>query len=249
MLRLRVAPSLPWVDSQNRVRSPFENLVLLDASARSALSGARPHGLVSWEIGIVSDDWDVPSHSKPREVGGDDGSTAIGMLYAVGADRAAELSLDVASLWLALFDFLSPDQHLKFLLRDAVWDARRREWLDMHDALMAGLLGDGLRSHRSTAESWCWLDAGMQTFGELAARWWPSAAGGVVVLDLGARHREVEAIDSAELGEIVVYAATSKAYDNLGFQLLTRADSWDVLRAGLEQRGWFDGVPLERVLN
>ena len=145
----------------------------------------------------MSDDWDVPSHSKPLEVGADDGSTAIGMFYAVGADRAAELSLDVAPLWLVLFDFLSPERHLKFLLRDAVWDARRREWLDMHDGLMAGFLGDGLRSRRSTVESWCWLDAGMQTFGELAAHWWPSAAGGIVVLDVGARRREVEPIDSA----------------------------------------------------
>lgn len=249
VLRLRLAPSLPWVDSQSRVRSPLESLVLLGGEARRAIiDDPSAYGLVAWEIGVLTDDWDAPSHSKPVQMGADDGGSAIGTAFAVGSERAQEIAADLMPLWKRVLRVLSPRDGFRFLISDAVWDETARKWTDIHDGLARGLVDGVARpTDLSAVEGWSWLRGGLIEFCDLTRQWWPSAAGGLVAVDTPVPLRDSEMIVEADLRRLAGYCMTSKAYDNLGFNILSRSPSWDALQAALSSHGLVDGMAVDAV--
>jgi hypothetical protein len=248
MLRLVVEPIRPWVDSKARIRSGLEEVRMLDASAREIVE-RDPSNLVAWTVGIVSDDWDRPVHSKPvrdLETGG--------VRFAVGHEHAPEHFEDLVPLWNQFLRWLSMRGKPGWLFLADEIPMPAGGWCELGVAIAKGFFsGVSLELSRTALPGRYFAPFQVNNLIELIALWWPSPMGmiGGVSFTANAPAGVVErvarqgAVSAGDLPYVAQLFSTASTFDELGFAVLTRAESWNSIMKELEALGWINDIPVD----
>jgi hypothetical protein len=252
LLRLELTESLPWVDSRNTVRSPFEEFRCIERSASDALDSGTLGTYALWNIGVLTDESeDAPDSSKPT-LFGEESSDANKIGFAVGHSQAQRLFQRLVPLWSRFIDDMTLSYPTVYLVSDR-WRGPNREWLDLGAAALAGALGPVGSQIRATNRSLTFSARLNQSqLRDLLSYWWPAAGGflaGVVLRnhdeEVAQRIARAGLVPSADLTNIRHVFQTTPSFDDLGFAVLSRGTTWNDMRSLLNNAGWRDAQPLD----
>lgn len=246
LLRLRVAESLPWVDSAARVRSSLDGFRLLAPSAREAI---HTHGWssVAWEFGVLCDQADTPD-VKAILFDDDDITASPAAGFPVGYRHARQYQSTLRPLWTDYLTWFSQEFGAPtYFLSDEVWQDDTG-WMELSDGVKRGLFGDAHFAVRETTRRG-WVSSKLTSdIRSLLQHWWPSSLGGlagvVVRSDATAtidRVRQSGVITAAELPDVVTAFETTPVFDQLGFVAMCTTRTWPDIQGALRRQGWHDG--------
>lgn len=248
MLRLMIEPLTAWTDSKGRIRSGLEEVRLLDASAGDLVE-LGTSGLIGWSLGIVSDDWGRPVHSKPLQ-----GRQTGGVRFAVGHEHAPEHLEELRPLWSQFLRWLGTRGRPGWLfLSDEIWVADQG-WRELGPAIEEGVFGGlSLELSRTTVPGRYFIPFRPEDLLQLIDVWWPSPMGmiggvcftGDAPRDVAERVAQQGGGSAGDLPYVAQVFCTTSTFDELGFAVLSRAESWDSISRELEQRGWKDDTPVD----
>lgn len=256
MLRLRVAASLPWVDSRNIIRSPVEQFAMLEDEARRAILGESRPPLI-WEFGVLTDSWERAESSKPLLVGAEDDPDSSIACYAVGNEAAREYHEELRPLWLAFLKWMS-ERHPTdvYFFSDEFW-SESHGWSEFDEASRRRLVS-GVTALTGTSAAGVYAAVAHQvSIDALLNTWWPSGLGMLGGSSLKRGPNQQDLTDSllsrgriavADLARINRCFQTAASFDNLGFLIMNWSDQWSELRAALAREGWVDGLPVDLAL-
>jgi hypothetical protein len=249
MLRIHIGRRQPWVDENNRVRSPFEQFLLLGSDARVALE-RQQYDLVPWEIGVVSDDWPRPEWSIP--IGeNEEPSLSGGTTLHVLGEEAALYNSEVRPVLLGFLTWLLGDREaLDWFVKDLfVNNVTKRFEVELYQELHQERFGlELLESSLTSNKRLYTLRCDLAQMSRLLNHWWPSPLGilGGIALANGSRsHTMVRdgRASQVDLSSLEVLFESASSYANLGFIVLSRAP-WTQISESLLHAGWENEMPV-----
>ena len=230
---------------------------MLDHTARRALKAGATAPVTVWELGIVSDGWEKPGSAKPIQVGGGSDGTGGATAYAIGSEAAPLHQEELRPLWRAFLNWLDERSHTHvYLLADEIWSKQGR-WVEFGEALAQGAFGAAkLDAINTTTPGVYATTATLHQLSTVTEDWWPSGLGTLAGVSLRidtdghgrTRIMRRGQLSATDLPIVRQCFQTAPSFDNLGFVVLSHAESWRSIRDALEVEGWSDGKPLEAVL-
>jgi hypothetical protein len=256
LLRLLVEPIRPWVDSEGRTRSRWEEFGrILDERALLALDWPMGADLIPWHLAIVSDDLASADYLKPLDLAERvDGPEII--CHAVGHENAADHFEELAPLWTAFLARLRGGaERSRFVLAQHM---RHPEgyWCDLTRALEDGWFElNAAHACNTTREGHVTTVLSGPELSTLLASWWPNGLGmlgGVAYRSEAAcdadRGFERHAFIPAEvLGEVDHAFVTTSTFDELGLAILSRSAAFGEIQQLLREQKWTTGMPVDLV--
>lgn len=249
MLRLRIAQREHWTDSTGIRHTPWERFNVLAPDAKIWLEQSDDHGLVAWDIAIVSDDPLIGDSAKLMS------SVQRAPYHAVDVETARQLEGSARRLWQVVSGELGNlSRWAVLLVKDSfriaggplldVGEACAETWEHDHQVQLVPTNRVGVYSATASMDG---VNAVLQT-------WWPSLAGHFSIVGAGLASGITEGV--AILGMIIPrdlpavdwVAESSTSFENVGFRLLTSRAAYEAIRMDWLMRGRPDGVALLSVL-
>ena len=246
MLRLKISEASGWVDSRGTSRDPLDALTFLSTDSREALrANVRPEQFVVWDVGVLTDQRNRSSVSKPHSLIPDPVSVRT-QGFAVGSMHTLEISRYLIPLWSDLLTILIGERVVRIFAADAFATEGHpdlQSLLRRHDVILEQthtLVGLGT-IYGATAM--------VANVAALLGEWWPSRVGLLAGLGLSPTGVMLPPPDyfpsgltiRRHLPHLSHYFQTIRVYDNLGLRIVSRAADMEAVHAQLDRLGWRSG--------